>query len=288
MGLLSFFSGKASAYDAEATLARVAALKAAMPEGADVNATPPSRGVPLNYYVDTVSDRAHTSALLAAIVEVVKADEGRWSIDLAVQDTEDQASTFSSISLPSSRVDLLEDVRRAHDELYALVPTQSILLDTSDGSFVVSDVPAESALTTARAVLPWWEGVLSTTIPPWYASNLSVDIGGDGINADITYSTTIEREPIMERERRSGRAVSDADWVAQVFETWTENLPLLEAMLQLPVPAHHAVDFSFSSSKLRPRLSVTHHDTCDEDEAAAQELVAAIRAQVPATKLKVG
>jgi hypothetical protein len=59
-------------------------------------------------------------------------------------------------------------------------------------------------------------------------------------------------------------------------------------MLRLPVPADHSVDFTFTDSKLKPRLSVTHHETYDEDEAASEELVAQIRSQVPDSKLKVG
>lgn len=289
MGLLSFLTGRTPAYDEAATQARVEALKAALPAGADVVAIPPSKGMELTYHLDLVTDRATTSAILASIVKIVSTDEGRWSVNLSIHDTADESSAFSSVDLPSSRLAVLDDVLRAHDELHALIPTQSIMLDTTDGSFTISDVPRDQAVATARAAVTWWAGLLTTTVPPWYASNLSVDVGGDGVNAEITYSTTIEREPELARDRARGfrQSVSDAEWTAQVFAAWTDNLPVLEAALRLPVPADHSVDLSFSASKLKPRLSVTHHETFDDDEDAAEELVAAIRQQVPDSKLKV-
>ncbi|WP_244928639.1 hypothetical protein [Nocardioides sp. W7] len=286
MAFLSFLTGKTKppAYDEAAAETRVEALRAVLPPGAEVALIPPSKGMALTYLIDTVTDRATTSRILTSVVEIVSTGTERWSVNLAVRDVEAESSTYSSVDLPSSRLALLDVVVRAHDELYAHIPTQTIALDASDGTFTVTDVPPGRALATARVAVDWWQRVLVEAVPPWYDSSLSVDIGGDGVNCDVVYSATIEREPDPQNHSR----VSDEEWVARVFAAWTDNLPVLEAMLRLPVPAGHSVDLGFSDAKLRPRLTVTQHETYDEDEDAAKELVATIRQHVPDTKLKVG
>lgn len=185
----------------------------------------------------------------------------------------------------------LDVLLKAHDDLYPLVPGQTITLDAGDGSFTIGDVPRGRAMTTARAAVRWWEGLVAANVDRWHESNLSIDIG-EGENAEITYSSTIEREYDL-KDRKNNSAlrstyVSHAEWAQRVFAAWNDNLPALEATLRLPVPADHSVDFTFTDSKLKPRLSVTHHETYDEDEAASEELVAQIRSQVPDSKLKVG
>jgi hypothetical protein len=59
-------------------------------------------------------------------------------------------------------------------------------------------------------------------------------------------------------------------------------------MLRLPVPPGHEVEFSFTDDELQPRLSVTEHETYDDNDAAAEEIVTQITAHVPDTKLKAG
>jgi hypothetical protein len=284
MGLLSFMTGTTPPYDAAATQARVDAMTAALPEGAEVTVVEPDKDIELTYLVSVVTDRATTSALLRAVTQVAASDEGRWTVSFSTHDSEDESSAYSSLELPSHRQPLFETLLAAHDELYAVIPGRSISLDADDGTFAVSDVPAGSAVATARAAAVWWERVLATAPPAWVDSSLSVDIGGDGVNVDVTYSTTVEREPELGGRRETG----DAEWVAQVLAAWTDSLPVLEAVLRLPVPPEHAVDLTFSDSTLRPRLSVTHHDTFEEDEDAANELVATVRRHVPGTTLEVG
>jgi hypothetical protein len=225
-----------------------------------------------------VADRARTSALLTSVVKIVSTTEERWALELWVSDTADEGSTYSSIDLTDKALPTLDVLCRAHDVLYPFVLGQTITLDASDGSFTIGDVPRDRAVATARAAVRWWEGLVAHDIGRWTDSTLSVDIG-TGENAEITYSATLERE--------SGLKVSDAEWAQLVVAAWNANLPALGAMVQLPVPADHCVDFTFTDTKLKPRLSVTQHATYADDEDAGQELVAQIHAQVPSSKLKV-
>ncbi|MBO3095140.1 hypothetical protein [Cellulomonas dongxiuzhuiae] len=295
MGILSFLTRKAKPFDREAAQARVRALESVLPAGSQILLMEPEKGFPLTYLVQTVADRSGSSAMLAAAVDVVREGEENWSLDLAVHSGDDDDAPYSTFALPRHALPALDLLRTAHDDLYAAIPTQTISLDASDGSFAISDVAREDALETARVAVRWWEGVLQRSGDRWSASSLTVavgiGVGADGVHADINYDATIEREPDP-LGRHSGptgsKHVSDAVWAAHVFTAWEDNLPALEVMLGLPVPADHEVDFTFTSDALKPRLTVSHHETYDEDEATAKELVAAIREQVPGSKLKVG
>lgn len=289
MGLLSNMFGKSKPFDADAAEARAYQLRTLLPTGATVNVMEPSKGIELTYFVDVVGDRAQTSALLASVVEIVQAGEERWSVEFSVHDTADENSTYSSFDLPDSAVKYLDTLTRAHDELYAIIPAQSIRLDGMDGGFHIYDVPRGDAMGTARAAVRWWEGVLRDTEGWWSDSVLSVNIGGEGDNAEIIYGATVEREPDpmgYNKTATGSKRVSDTEWAQRVFAAWNDNLPALEAMLRLPVPSGHEVEFSFTDAKLKPRLSVAEYDTYEDNDAAAEELVTQIKAHVPDTQLK--
>jgi hypothetical protein len=295
MGFLSFLTGKATPFDDEAAQARVRTLESILPAGAQVVLMEPEKGTDLTYLVQVVADRSQGATLMASVVEVVRTGEERWSLDLTVHDTDDESSTYSSLALPRHALPALDVLLTAHDDLYAAVPTATLTLDADDGSFTISDVPRESALATARVAVRWWEGVLQRAGDRWSASSLSVDVGiglgADGVDAEITYAATIEREPDPMGHGKNAVGstyVSDAEWAGRVLAVWDENLPALEAMLTLPVPPGHEVALSFTGDSLEPRLTVSHHETYEEDEVAAKELVAAIRARVPGSELEVG
>lgn len=264
----------------DATQARVQQLRSVLPTGADVDVMEPDGDGRLTYLIEVVADRAQTSALLASAVEIVSASEERWSLELSVSDSADDASAYSTIDLPDEALPTLDVLRTAHDELYPFALGRTITLDASDGAFTVGDVPRDRAVATARAAARWWEGLVAQDISRWAGSSLSVDIG-TGEDAEITYSSTIERD-------RGAAQVSEAEWAQRVLAAWNDNLPALGAMVQLPVPAGHSVDVTFTASTLEPRLSVTHLETYDEDEDAASDLVAQIRAKVPGSTLAVG
>lgn len=289
MGLLgNMFSKKT--FDAEAAAARIEQLRAVLPSEATVELIEPDKGTQLEYFVSVVGHRPRTSAMLASIFDIVSAGEDRWSISLEVHDTDDESSSFSSFALPDSADKHLDTLRRAHDELYAIIPSQSIVLNGDDGAFHIYDVPRGQAMGTARAAVRWWEGVLSEAGDAWSDSVLSVNIGEDmaDANDEIIYGATVERAYDPHNRTASGsRRVSDTEWTQRVFAAWNDNLPALEAMLRLPVPAGHEVEFSFTDDKLKPRLSVATHETYDINKKAAKELVEQIRAQVPDSKLKV-
>lgn len=288
MGLLSSMFGKSKPFDAAAAEARLEQLRARLP-GAEVDIMEPEKGSQLTYFVDVVGDRSQTSTILRSIVEVVATGEERWSVELAVHDTADESSTYSSFDLPDSAVKYLDTLAPAHDALYAIIPSQSIRLDGMDGGFHIYDVPRGQAEGTARAAVRWWEGVLRDTRGWWSDSVLSVNIGGEGDNAEIIYSATVEREPDpmgYNKTATGSQRVSDTEWAQRVFAAWNDNLPALEAMLRLPVPAGHEAEFSFTDDQLKPRLSVASHETYDNDKQAAKELVEQIHAQVPDSKLK--
>lgn len=288
MGLLSNVFGKSKPFDAAAAEARLQLLRSLLPPAAEVNIMEPEKGIELTYFVDVVGDRAQISPLLRSIVEIVSTGEERWSVEFSVHDTADENSTYSSFDLPDSAVKYLDTLLPAHDELYAIIPSQSIRLDAMDGEFHIYDVPRGQAMATARAAVRWWEGVLHDTRGWWSDSVLSVNIGGEGDNAEIIYSATVEREYNPSNKTATGsNRISDTEWAQRVFTAWNDNLPALEAMLRLPVPAGHEAEFSFTDDKLKPRLSVAEHETYDDNEDAAKELVAQIRTQVPDSKLKV-
>lgn len=280
--------GKSKPFDAAAAEVRLDALRSLLPPEAEVHLMEPDKGSRGSYFVDIVGDRAQTSATLRSIVEILAAGEERWSVELAVHDTADENSTYSSFDLPDSAVKYLDTLLPAHDELYAIIPSQSISIDAVDGGFHIYDVPRGQAMGTALAAVRWWEGLLRDTKGWWNDSVLSVNIGGDGDNAEIIYGATVEREYDPHNKTATGsNRVSDTEWAQRVFAAWNNNLPALEAMLRLPVPAGHEVEFSFTDDKLKPRLSVAEHETYDDNDDVAKDLVAQIRAQVPDSKLKV-
>lgn len=285
MGLLSFMTGKSKPFDAVAAKARVEALRTVLPAGSDVSFLEPSKGMELTYLITTIGDRAKASVMLGSIADIVSAGDERWWVDYSAHDTADEHSTYSSFALPSSELRFLPVLQRAHDQLYVVTSSQTLTIDAADGSFTISDVPRGRAMATARAAIGWWEAILRDTDGRWRDSTLSVDvgvgIGVDGDRAEIIYGTTVEREP-------GARDGSDAEWLKRVVAAWNENLPALEAMLRLPVPADHEVEFSFTDDLLKPRLVVSHHETYDDDKAVAKELIASIRSTVADSKLKVG
>ena len=291
MGLLSNMFGKSKPFDAEAAEARVEQLRAILPPAAEVDIMEPEKGIELTYFVDVVGDRAQTSPMLKSIVEIVSAGEERWSVEFSVHDVDDPDSTYSSFSLADVAVKHLDVLLPAHDELYAIIPSQSINLDVMDGGFHIYDVPRGQGMATARAAVRWWEGVLRDNSDSWGDSVLSVNIGGEGDNAEIIYGATVEREldPMGYNKTATGsNRVSDADWAQRVFAAWNDNLPALEAILRLPVPAGHEAEFSFTDDKHQPRLSVAAHETYESDKDAAKDLVTQIKAHVPDSKLEVG
>jgi hypothetical protein len=264
-----------------------------LPAGAEVTLLEPSKGAPLTYMIQVTGDRSRVSAMLPSVVEVVSTTEERWSLLFEVHGTRGESPAYSSIDLPDTAVRSVGILGRAHDELLELSQSQSVSIDAEDGSFTITDVPRASAMTSARAAARSWEDVVRDTDGRWSDSTLSIEvgvgIGVDGEHPEIIYSATVEREPDPMGYRRSATGseeVSDAEWAERVFTAWDDNLPLLEAMLRLPVPADHAATLSFFRDSLKPRLSVTHHETHEDDLAAAKELVASIRTQVPGTKLK--
>lgn len=291
----SFVTRDIEPFDREAAHARVRTLAATLPAGTGIQLLEPGTGTELTYLVQVVGDRSRSSAVLAAVVDVVRAGRERWSVDLFVHDLGEGRTPYSSFALPDHALPVLDVLMAAHDDLYAAIPTQTIVLDAADGSFTISDVPRDAALATARLAVGWWEGVVRSAAGTWRDSSLSVaigiGIGAGGVHADITYDATIEREPDPMGYRRTDNGshhVSDTVWEDRVFAAWVDNLPVLEAMLRLPVPPDHEVDLSLTDDSLRPRLSVCHHETYDEDDDAAHELVTAIRSRVPGTRLEVG
>jgi hypothetical protein len=294
MGLLSnMFGTSKPSFDPDAAQARVEALASVLPAGATVSVIEPSKGIELTYVVDVVGDRRQTTAMLTSVVEIVSAGEERWSVTFTVYDIDDPSSTYSAIELADAALRKLEVVLRAHDDLHAVIPSQSILLDVMDGGFHISDVPRGQAVSTAGAAVRWWEDTLQHDESwQWSDSVLSVDIGGDEEgNAEIVYRATIEREidPMGHGRTAQGtKYVSDAEWAQRVFSAWTDNLPLLEALLRLSVPPGHEAELTFDKNdQLRAHLRVAAHETFDEDKDAAKELVATIRSHVPDTTLKV-
>ncbi|MBD7918708.1 hypothetical protein H9657_10525 [Cellulomonas sp. Sa3CUA2] len=291
----SFTSHDTGPFDREAARERVEVLRSMLPPGTQIRLIEPSKGVDLTYLVRTVGDRARASALLAAVVDVVRTGDERWAVDLSVHATDDDTSPCTTFALPDDALPALDLLLAAHDDLYAALPTQTIGLDAADGTFTISDVPRDAALATARLAARWWESLLQRADGRWRDSSLSVAVGGqsgtDGVHAEISYDATIEREPDPMGYRRSdngSRKVSDAVWTARVVAAWDENLPVLEAMLRLPVPPDHEVDLTLADDSLRPQLSVCHHETYEDDDVTAEALVAIIRSEVPGTRLTVG
>lgn len=288
MGFLSFMAGKRTPFDAAAAEARVHALQSVLPPGAEIMLMEPSKGSSLEYLIELVGERSHTRPMLRSIVDIVSTTQERWSVSLAVHDTADDRSTYSAVELPDVQVEFVDVLLRAHDELHGVLPSLTIALDAGDGSVVIGDVPRGRAVAAARAAVRAWEGMLHASEGRWRDSTLSVDVGVDigpeGDRAEIVYRTTVERES----DPTDSNTISDEDWTQRVFAAWDDHLPLLEAMLRLPVPVDHEAQLSFTASGLKPRLSVSHHETYESDEAAADELVATIRAQVPGTTLTAG
>lgn len=293
MGLLSFITGSRKPFDPAAAEARLEALRTTLPPEAHVTFIEPSRGMELTYMVSIVGDRPRTSQLLGAAVEILAPTEERWTLDFSVHDTEKDDSAYSSFELPDRQVELVELLGRAHDEMYAIAPAQTIVLNADTGAFTISDLPRGQAMGIATAAVRWWEGILRDSSGRWDDSSLSVEAGpvGDGVSSEIIYGATIEREPDPMGHNRTAtgsQRVSDAEWAQRVFAAWNQNLPAFEALLRLPVPAGHEAEISFTATKLKPRLSVRSHESYDdEDKAAAKELVATIRSQVPDSRLKV-
>ncbi|UZN03416.1 hypothetical protein [Cellulomonas sp. S1-8] len=295
MGLLDFLTGNDTPYDREAAHARVRTLESTLPAGAQIQLTEPEKGIELTYLVQAVADRSQSSALLASVVEVVRAGDERWSVHLSVHDSDDEHAPYSAFALPDHAVPALDVLAQAHDDLYAAIPTTTISLDAEDGAFTISDVPRDAAVATAQVAVRWWEGVLQAAGSRWSASSLAVEvgiaIGVDGAHAEVVYGTTIERDPdaLGSRSTDNGsRHVSDAQWAQRVSAAWDDNLPALEALVGLPVPPDHAVEVSFTDDSLAPQLTVCHHETYDEDEDAARALVVTIRELVPGSTLEVG
>lgn len=284
MGLLDFISGKSKTFDAEAAEARAERLRAVLPADADVSIMEPDKGSELTYLISVVGQRDHAAAVLDAIVEIVSAGEERWTVSLVLHETDDEDSNYSSFELPRSEVPHLAALVRAHDEIHAQLPGLSITLDASDGSFSISDVPRDKALPAALAAVRWWEGLLAATSLRWSDSTLAVSIGDVDGNAEISYGTSIEREPDpmgYHKTATGSHRVDDAEWVARVCAAWNDTLPALQTLLRLPVLPGHEVDVSFAAADLRPRLSVYEHESYDDAPAAAKDLVAQIRAQLP-------
>ncbi|MCL3817073.1 hypothetical protein [Aeromicrobium wangtongii] len=291
MGLLSnMFGTSKPVHDPEAAAARVEQIKAALPSGTTVLLIEPSKGMALTYIVQVVADRRQTSTMTRSVVEIASAGAERWSLSLEVYDVDDPTSTYSAITVDGAPMAKLEVALRAHDDLYAIIPSQSIGIDVMEGGFNISDVSRGQAAATARAAIRWWEGVLQHgESGQWSASTLSVDVGGDDLgNAEISYGATIEREvDPMGKSADGRRYVSDAEWNQRVFTAWNDNLLVLEALLRLPLPAEHEVEISFDKDKIRPRITVTGWETRAENKTAAKELVAQIGSHVPDAKIKV-
>ncbi|MRJ75711.1 hypothetical protein GEV29_04120 [Aeromicrobium sp. SMF47] len=294
MGLLSFLSGNRTPFDPVAAAGRVEALQSALPPGTKINLLEPDRDLRrLVYMIELVGDRRLASQMLGTAAAIVASTEERWDLDLSVHDTADEESTYSSFALPDVQVEWVDVLGRAHDEMYAIAPEQTIVLDADGGDFTISDLPRGKALAIATAAVRWWEGILRDTAGRWSDSTLSVEAGpvGDGVSSEVIYSATVERDPDpmgYNKTATGSKRVTDEEWSQRVFAAWNQNLPAFEAMLRLPVPAGHEAEISFTATKLKPRLSVRSHESySDEDKAVAKELVATIRSQIPDSKLKV-
>ncbi|MBP3043968.1 hypothetical protein KKR91_05020 [Arthrobacter jiangjiafuii] len=292
MGLFDVLSSSRRAAKDTAE-AMVTALTAAAPREAQVSAE--RSGVGLQHLsttlkVSVVGTRRGMSALVDRLAEPIgqlgKADE----LELRITESADDAAIFSSLLIGGWRRDRedLDFLVRAHDELVARIPGESVLVDGHYAGFTVSGVARDDAVATAGVLGAVWEDILTDGLGNWPETCIAVEIGGTAEEPEISYAVELGGDgedddvgtlpvPLAERQEEARRAIA----------AWRESLADLDALMKVRPRAGYGVRFGFTPLKFKPRLAVEDWESGDEDEGEADEVVASVKHHHPASKLTV-
>ncbi|MBP3037167.1 hypothetical protein J2M53_13025 [Arthrobacter sp. zg-ZUI100] len=291
MGLFDVLSSSRRAAKDTAE-AMVTALAAAAPREAQVSAERSGVGLQhlsTTFKVSVVGTRRGMSALVDRLAEPIgqlgKADE----LELRITDADD-AAVFSSLLIGGWRRDRedLDFLVRAHNELVARIPGESVLVDGHYAGFRVSGVARDDAVPTAGVLGAVWEDILTDGLGNWPETCIAVEIGGTAEEPEISYAVELGGDgedddvetlpaPLAERQEEARRAIA----------VWRESLADLDALVKVRPHAGYGVRFGFTPLKFKPRLAVEDLETGDEDEDEAAEVVASVKHHHPASKLKV-
>lgn len=291
MGIFDVFSPakRAEKASAEAAVtALTAELTAAAPREARVSAR--SWSIRSTEYVVSISGtRRDMPALVRRLNRAINGLGRIDDLELRIAESADPDAVFSSLRIIGKNRDpeVLDFLVRAHEELLALFPGESVLVDGSYGGFTVSGVERDDAVPAARRLVTWWEGMLAADLEQWPISEIELTIGGIAEEPEISYAVALDEPdddddasvpvPLEEKRQEARRAIA----------AWTDSLPDLEALAKVRARSGYAARFSFTPTKFKPRLLVEDLETGDEDEDEAAEVVAAIRFHHPASKVKV-
>jgi hypothetical protein len=175
---------------------------------------------------------------------------------------------------------VLDFLVRTHDELVARIPGKSIEVDGNYGGYAVTAVAREDAVSTARLLVSWWEGMLASDLERWPISGITLNIGGTADEPELSYAVDLgesEEAPmgLEEKRKEAQRAVAAG----------TGNLDNLEALTKARVRSGYAVQFGFTPINFMPQVVVEDLDSGDENRDETAEIVEAIRFHNPATKV---
>jgi hypothetical protein len=287
MGLFDLFSPAKRAEKASAEAAVTAELTSALPRDAKITADSWSVGF-TTYTVTLPGTRRELPLVVSRLKEAINALGRTDDLELRISESAEPEARYSSLRITGKNRDpeVLDFLVRTHEELLALFPGESVLVDGSYGCFTVSGVERDDAVPAARRLVTWWEGMLAVNLGHWPISEIELTIGGTAEDPEVSYSVALDEPeddadpalvPLDEKRQEARRAIT----------AWTESLPDLEALAKVPARSGYASRFSFTPTKFKPRLLVEDLETGDEDEDEVAEVVNAIRFHHPASKVKI-
>ena len=157
--------------------------------------------------------------MVSRLREAINALGRTDDLELRIAESAEPEARYSSLQITGKDRDpeVLDFLVRTHEDLLALFPGESVLVDGSYGCFTVSGVERDDAVPAARRLVTWWEGMLAADLEDWLISEIKLTSGGTAEDPEISYSVALDEPeddadpalvPLEEKQQEAGRAVT--------------------------------------------------------------------------------